>query len=79
MLALMLSGYVGLSTVLAVLSLVPTALVTGADAGRLVFAASAALLLLYTHRSNLSRLRAGTEPRSERARVLGRLLSRRGT
>ena len=79
LLSLMLSGYVGLSTVLAVLSLVPTALVTGADAGRLVFAASAALLLLYTHRSNLSRLRAGTEPRSERARVLGRLLSRRGT
>ena len=78
LLSLMLSGYVGLSTVLAVFSLVPMALVTDADAGRLVFAASAALLLLYTHRSNLARLRAGTEPRSERARVLGRLLWRRG-
>ena len=78
LLSLMLSGYVGLSTVLAVFSLVPTALVTDADAGRLMFAASAAVLLLYTHRSNLARLRAGTEPRSERARVLGRLLPRRG-
>jgi len=78
LLSLTLTGYVGLSTVLAVLVLVPMALMGGGDAGRLVFAASAALLLLYTHRANLARLRAGTEPRAERARVLGRLLFRRG-
>ena len=35
-----------------------------------------AMLLLVTHRANLARLRAGTEPRYERARVLGRLWSR---
>jgi glycerol-3-phosphate acyltransferase PlsY len=34
----------------------------------------AALFLTYTHRSNLARLRAGTEPRFERARFIGRWL-----
>lgn len=71
------SGYVGLSTVLAVASLAAVALATDGEAGRAVFACAAALLVLYTHRGNLARLRAGTEPRAERARVLGRLLARR--
>lgn len=75
LLGLAASGYVGLSTVLAVSGLVPLALSTGGG-WRLAFAASAALLLLITHRANLARLRAGTEPRYERVRVLGRLLSR---
>ena len=35
-----------------------------------------ALFIAYTHRSNLARLRAGTEPRFERARIWARL--RRG-
>ena len=75
LLLLMVSGYVGLSTVLAVSALLPLALVT--DGGwRLAFAASVALLLLFTHRANLARLRAGSEPRYERVRVLGRLLGR---
>lgn len=76
LLTLSWSGYVGLATVLAGLSLLPMALLSDAGAWRFAFTASAALLLLYTHRANLARLRAGTEPRSERARVLGRLLSR---
>jgi glycerol-3-phosphate acyltransferase PlsY len=76
---MMWGGYVGLSTVLAGVSLVLSALVTGADATRLGFAAAGALLLIVTHRGNLARLRAGTEPRSERLRVIGRLLSRKST
>ena len=76
LLVLAVSGYVGLSTVLAASGLVPLALFTGGG-WRLAFAAGAALLLWATHRANLARLRAGTEPRYERARVLGRLLSRR--
>ncbi len=76
MLSMMWGGYVGLSTVLAALSLIFTGIVLGADALRLVFAASAGLLVMFTHRSNLIRLRAGTEPRSERLRVLGRIFSR---
>jgi glycerol-3-phosphate acyltransferase PlsY len=70
-------GYVGLSTVLAAVSLVCIALVTGAEPWRLGFAVVAAAFLVYTHRANLVRLRAGSEPRSERLRVLGRLFARK--
>lgn len=77
LLSLMWGGYVGLSTVLAGITVFLFAIVDDADAFRLAFAGSIALFLIYTHRGNLARLRAGTEPRSERARVLGRLLSRK--
>lgn len=72
------SGFVGLSTILAAAALVPFALFDpGSNAAlRPAFAALAALFILYTHRSNLSRLVAGTEHRFERARVLGRLFRR---
>jgi glycerol-3-phosphate acyltransferase PlsY len=79
LLCLMWGGYVGLSTVLAGISVFLAGLVTGVDEVRLVFAALVGLFLVYTHRGNLARLRAGTEPRFERARVLGRLLSRKAT
>ncbi len=73
LLVLTATGYVGLSTVLASAMLVPLALSTGADTARLAFAALLALFILFTHRGNLARLRAGTEPRFERARVWTRL------
>jgi glycerol-3-phosphate acyltransferase PlsY len=72
LLVLGIGGYVGLSTILAAASLLPLALLTGADPWRLGFAAVLALFILFTHRSNLARLRAGTEPRFERARFLVR-------
>jgi glycerol-3-phosphate acyltransferase PlsY len=77
LLSLTLSGYVGLSTVLAGIGLLVLALASHAERARLVFAAGVALLLLFTHRANLARLRAGTESRFERVRVLGRLFRRR--
>ena len=70
-------GYVGLATMLAGVSLVLVALIEGADAVRLGFAFVASLLLVFTHRSNIARLRAGTESRFERARILGRWLSKK--
>lgn len=73
---LILTGYVGLSTILAGISLVVLALTTHADAIRLVFAVAVAVLLLFTHRANLARLRAGTESRFEKARLLHRLARR---
>ena len=73
---LILTGYVGLSTVFAGISLVVLALTTHADAIRLVFAVAVAVLLLFTHRANLARLRAGTESRFEKARLLHRLARR---
>jgi len=62
---------------LAAISLLLSAAWSGADAGMWCFAAASALLLTYSHRSNLQRLRAGTENRFEKARLLGRLLSAR--
>ena len=71
-------GYVGLATMLAGISLVLVALVEGGDAIRLGFSIIAAALLVFTHRSNIARLRAGTESRFERVRVIGRWLSKKG-
>ena len=73
---LVLSGYVGLATVLAALCLPLLAGWSEAGEPRLWFACAAALLIVFTHRGNLARLRAGTESRFARARLLHRL--RRG-
>lgn len=76
-LALVLSGYVGLATMLAGVSLVPQAWLAGDDRLRLGYAVLCALFLVFTHRANIARLRAGTESRFERVRVLARWLERR--
>lgn len=73
LLVLTATGYVGLSTVLAAATLVPLAWFTGADDVRLAFSVVLALFILFTHRANLARLRAGTEARFERARLWTRL------
>lgn len=78
LLVLVLSGYVGLATVLAGLAF-PLALAVGAPPASPVtfgLAGAAALFLAYTHRSNLQRLREGTEHRFEKARLFLRLLRR---
>lgn len=73
---LILTGYVGLGTVLTGLALATLAIATRADTPKLAFAIAAALLLVWTHRGNLARLRAGTESRFEKARLLHRLARR---
>lgn len=75
LIALLGTGYVGLATILAGLSLVPSMYLAGPDPlppvlG--VLAIALAVLLLFTHRSNLARLASGTENRFEKARVLKR-------
>ena len=72
---LMLTGYVGLSTVLAALSLLLSAYWFKADTGLWLFAAASAALLMFSHRSNLQRMQQGTEARFEKVRILGRLFS----
>jgi glycerol-3-phosphate acyltransferase PlsY len=66
------SGYVGLASVIAVSCVVPLAWFIGAEAddARRLFACASALLVLFTHRGNLQRLRAGSESRFERIRLL---------
>lgn len=73
-LTLILSGYAGLSTILAGLTLAAAALLLpdAAEPLRPWVCAGIALLLLYTHRGNLQRMRAGTEARFDKARLLHR-------
>ena len=71
-LTLVLTGYVGLSTVLAGLSLIGVAAVTDASPVRWAFSVLAALFIVFTHRGNILRLYRGVEPRFERVRVLAR-------
>lgn len=69
------TGYVGLATILAGLSLVPSMWLFGPDPLPVALAALAivlAVLLIYTHRANLARMRAGDENRFEKARLLRR-------
>lgn len=70
------SGYVGLATVLAAAALLPQALLAG-DPARFAFALAAFAFIVFTHRANLARLRAGNEARFERARILARSFRRR--
>lgn len=73
---LVTTGYVGLSTVLAVASLPLWAWWSGAGPNRMWFAIAAALFMAFTHRRNLQRLRDGTESQFARARLLHRLHGR---
>lgn len=77
LLCLLASGYVGLSTVLAAIALFALSLLVHADPFRTAFALAIAALITWTHRSNLARLRAGTESRFEKVRLIGRLFVKR--
>lgn len=81
LLVLTATGYVGLASVCAGFAAIVVALWDGArELGdpRLGFALFAAAFLLFTHRANLQRLRAGNEHRFERVRIWKRLASRGG-
>ncbi|MGE5624951.1 MAG: glycerol-3-phosphate 1-O-acyltransferase PlsY [Bacillota bacterium] len=70
-LILMLTGYVGLSTVLSVWSVALFLLLRcGLDSPQFAFGLAMALFILYTHRSNIQRLRTGTENQFKRAMLL---------
>ncbi len=73
-LVLTTTGYVGLGTVIAGLAfpLLLWGMASPLAPATLALAVAAGLFLAFTHRSNLERLRAGTENRFERARVFAR-------
>ena len=66
---LVATGYVGLASIVATACLVPLAWWMPVDRAAQAFAMAAALLVLFTHRVNVRRLRDGTESRFERARI----------
>jgi glycerol-3-phosphate acyltransferase PlsY len=70
LLTLVVTGWVGLATMLAGLSLVPAFAWTDPDPAHLAFAGALALFILFTHRENIGRLLAGTENRFERIRIV---------
>ena len=68
---LIITGYVGLSTVLAGFSLVPAAWAMNENP-LMIFSIILAVFLLFTHRDNMRRLRDGTEYRFERIHIFSR-------
>jgi glycerol-3-phosphate acyltransferase PlsY len=72
--AVVLFGFVGLASILAALSIAVVVAATGMQpyAPLLSFGLAVALLVAFTHRANLARMRAGTEPRARRLWLLGR-------
>ena len=73
LICLTLSGYVGLSTVIAGFSLLVFALVDSAAMEVQVFAALAAFLMLFTHRANMQRLWQNNEYRFDKAMLWRRV------
>jgi glycerol-3-phosphate acyltransferase PlsY len=76
LLSLLWSGYVGLSTMLAGLTIFLAGIAWEVEEVRIVYSIAIAAFLVFTHRANIRRMQRGTEPRFERVRVLGRLLDR---
>ena len=73
LLAVILFGFVGLASILGALAF---AVAAGASAvpprmPMLVFAVLSAVLIAFTHRANVARMLAGTEPRARRLWLLG--------
>ena len=66
-----LSGYVGLASMVAVIALALSLWNRHAGAPLIIFGVVAALLVIYTHRSNMARMLSGTESRAKRLWLLG--------
>ncbi len=79
LLTLVLTGYVGLATILTGLCLLPSSWFLASAASRPSWTVASVLIavfLLFTHRDNLRRLRAGSEYRFDGARLLHRWWAR---
>jgi acyl phosphate:glycerol-3-phosphate acyltransferase len=74
LLAAMLFGFVGLASMIATMSLPVAVAVTRMDPEipLLVFGVFAVALVVFTHRSNIARMRAGKEPRARRLWLFGK-------
>ena len=68
-----LSGFVGLASMLAAVGLVVAITLSGVEPRipLLCYGVLTALLIAFTHRSNIARMHAGTEPRARRLWLLG--------
>ncbi|HLU61467.1 MAG TPA: glycerol-3-phosphate 1-O-acyltransferase PlsY [Gammaproteobacteria bacterium] len=71
---LILTGFVSVATMLAAIGVALYTLLIGAVGPLFAFAAVMAAFMIYTHRSNIVRLRDGTEHRFEKVMLLSRWL-----
>jgi acyl phosphate:glycerol-3-phosphate acyltransferase len=74
--AVIVFGYVGLASILAAVALAVGVAVTSQSVPLIAFGIVSVLLILYTHRSNIARMRTGTESRARRLWLFG---TRRGS
>jgi glycerol-3-phosphate acyltransferase PlsY len=70
LLVLVLTGWVGLATIVSALTLIPAFAWLDGDPARIVFAVVLALFIVFMHRSNIRKLAAGTEHRFEKIRIV---------
>lgn len=75
LITVMIFGFVGLGSMAAVLALVVSVLVEHRGPPLVTFALAAFILIVYTHRSNIERMRAGTESRARRLWLIGMVRS----
>jgi acyl phosphate:glycerol-3-phosphate acyltransferase len=66
LIAVMLFGFVGLASILGAIALAVAIALRDSGVPLLTFGVAAALLILFTHRTNIARMRAGTENRARR-------------
>jgi len=66
LIVVLLTGFVGLGSMLGAVALAVSIALKGSGAPLLTFGIAAALVILFTHRSNIARMRAGTESRARR-------------
>ena len=78
LLAVILFGFVGLASILGAVGFAVTVAASSIQprASLLTFAALGAVLITFTHRGNIARMLAGTEPRARRLWLLGAARSR---
>lgn len=69
LLVLVISGWVGLATMLAALCLIPAFYAMGASSAQMIFSVILAAFVIFTHRSNVRKMLNGTEYRFEKARI----------
>lgn len=66
---LLLTGYVGVATVVSGFALVPGSYYLGGHTALIIYCLSVAVFMAFTHRSNFCNLAAGTEHRFDKIRV----------
>ncbi len=73
LLVVMAFGFVGLASMAATVALPVYVVIAGVEPFRpmCLFGVAAAALVIYTHRGNIARMRAGTEPRARRLWLFG--------